>query len=205
MLKIYLARHGQDEDNSKGLLNGQRDTPLTSLGLEQARELATKIKEAGITFNKVYSSPLMRAYMTAQTITDTLGINKPIILDNLIERNFGDLTGQPISAIDDLPENEIIRTSTISYFPNPKNGETFEELTERAKKALATIEAENSDGAVLIVAHGDFNKAFAANYCGFDLMHVLQNMHLGNAELFLLEKGVEPEESKVFSQKQYNN
>ena len=76
MLKIYLARHGQDEDNSKGLLNGQRDTPLTSLGLEQARELATKIKEAGITFNKVYSSPLMRAYMTAQTITDLISSRK---------------------------------------------------------------------------------------------------------------------------------
>ena len=44
MLNVYLARHGQDEDNANGILNGRRDMPLTTLGVNQAKELAEKIK-----------------------------------------------------------------------------------------------------------------------------------------------------------------
>ena len=42
MMKIYLARHGQDKDNENGILNGHRDTALTELGLSQAKEIAEK-------------------------------------------------------------------------------------------------------------------------------------------------------------------
>ena len=61
MLKIYLVRHGQDEDNLKGILNGRRDKPLTDKGIKQAKELSLKIKESDIEFDKIYSSPLKRA------------------------------------------------------------------------------------------------------------------------------------------------
>lgn len=62
MLKIYIARHGQDKDNVRGILNGHRDEPLTILGQNQAKDLAEKIKEAGIKFDKIYSSPLKRTF-----------------------------------------------------------------------------------------------------------------------------------------------
>lgn len=48
MLKIYIARHGQNEDNANGILNGHRDLPLTSLGERQAYELADGIKDIGL-------------------------------------------------------------------------------------------------------------------------------------------------------------
>jgi probable phosphoglycerate mutase len=48
MTKIYLARHGQDQDNANAILNGHRDTPLTKIGLTQADQLSQKIKESGI-------------------------------------------------------------------------------------------------------------------------------------------------------------
>ena len=32
-MKIYIVRHGQDQDNANGLLNGHRDTTLTEIGL----------------------------------------------------------------------------------------------------------------------------------------------------------------------------
>lgn len=44
MLNIYIVRHGQDEDNQNGILNGHRDMPLTELGKTQAQQLAQKIK-----------------------------------------------------------------------------------------------------------------------------------------------------------------
>ncbi|NBP56674.1 histidine phosphatase family protein [bacterium] len=32
MTKIYIIRHGQDQNNANGLLNGHRDTALTEIG-----------------------------------------------------------------------------------------------------------------------------------------------------------------------------
>jgi len=69
MLKIYLARHGQDTDNIAGILNGRRNESLTEKGIEQAHETADKIKKVGISFDVVYSSPLQRAFETAKIIT----------------------------------------------------------------------------------------------------------------------------------------
>ncbi len=42
--EIFIARHGQNEDNINGILNGHRDLPLTSLGREQAKELGEAIR-----------------------------------------------------------------------------------------------------------------------------------------------------------------
>ena len=49
VLNIYVARHGQDQDNSNGILNGHRDEPLTELGRQQAKDVAIKMQQAGFT------------------------------------------------------------------------------------------------------------------------------------------------------------
>lgn len=87
MLKIYLARHGQDRDNASGILNGHRDEPLTELGLEQAQTLVKEIVTAGLNFDAVYSSPLKRAYVTAETIVDALGNCKPVAVYRVVGPN----------------------------------------------------------------------------------------------------------------------
>ncbi|MDD3301503.1 MAG: phosphoglycerate mutase family protein, partial [Patescibacteria group bacterium] len=97
MRKIYLARHGQDEDNARAILNGHRDKPLTALGKEQAELFAKNIKELNLKIEKVYSSPLQRAYDTALAATEILGLDNPEKLDLLIERDFGTMTGKLIS------------------------------------------------------------------------------------------------------------
>jgi broad specificity phosphatase PhoE len=205
MLKIYLARHGQDEDNAKSILNGQRDTPLTSVGVGQARELADHILESRIELDTVYCSPLLRAYMTAQIVTDTLDLGKPIILDNMIERDFGTLTGHPISEIDKLPKDQLIKMNDVLYFLNPEGGETFPQVLERAKKVLAFILEHHKEGSVLLVAHGEFLQMFYANYYNLDWREALTAYYFGNAELTLLSEDTKPEDAKVFSIKQYNN
>lgn len=60
-MKIYLVRHGQNEDNANGVLNGHRDLPLTDLGRTQAMESARLILNLDLRFDVVYSSPLSRA------------------------------------------------------------------------------------------------------------------------------------------------
>ena len=114
MLKIYLARHGQDRDNVKGILNGHRDEPLTELGMQQAATLAEEIRDADITFEAVYTSPLQRAHATAQAITEVLDIEEPVVMPKLIERDFGVMTGKPIKDIKLLCAPNIIETDQVA-------------------------------------------------------------------------------------------
>ena len=92
MWKIYIARHGQDEDNFNWILNWHRDMPLTDIWVFQARELSKKIRENWITFDKVFSSPLKRAYHTWLEVTKEFGLENPEILEFLIERDFWIMT-----------------------------------------------------------------------------------------------------------------
>ena len=60
MTEIFIARHGQNEDNANGILSGHRDLPLTGLGRAQACELGEGIRLAGLQFDAVCGSPLSR-------------------------------------------------------------------------------------------------------------------------------------------------
>ena len=60
MTEIFIARYGQNEDNANGVLSGHGDLPLTELGRAQARELGEGIRLAGLQFDAVYGSPLLR-------------------------------------------------------------------------------------------------------------------------------------------------
>lgn len=204
MLKIYLARHGQDEDNEKGILNGRRDFSLTKKGVEQARELAKKIKKAGIKFDKVYSSPLKRAYKTAEIITEKLGLKKPEILPDLIERDFGIMTGKSHTQIEEICSPDILKTETVTYFLSPKKAETFPQLVRRGKKVLRIITKKHKDGNILLVAHGDIGKMIYVAYYNLDWMRVLKMFHFGNSDLLLMSEESAPEDAHFFKADQVN-
>lgn len=205
MLNIYLVRHGQDEDNVAGILNGHRDTPLTALGLAQALELATFIKEQNLNFVKVCSSPLKRAYQTALEITKKLNLKEPEILPELIERDFGSLTGKPVDDIANLPEESLFRTSTITYFLDVPNVESFPDTLLRAKKLLEKISSNYLDGNLLLVSHGDFGKMIYAAYYNLPWEKALTSFHFGNTEMVLLSPAVNSLNAKIFKTKQFNN
>ena len=204
MLKIYLVRHGQDQDNANKILNGRRDTPLTKKGLEQAQELAEKIKETGISFSALYSSPLKRAYKTASTITNALGLKNPIELQDLIERDFGVMTGKPVDSIKKLCSPDIIQADVICYFLSPQFSETFPQLIVRATKLLGELKNNHQDGNVLMVTHGDIGKMIYAAYYNLGWKEVLTMFHFGNCDLLELSKESSPENAHVFKTKQHN-
>ena len=205
MLNIYLARHGQDEDNALGILNGHRDMPLTPLGEKQAEELALKIKEAGLIFSKIYSSPLKRAYNTAKKISEALGMGDPEIMEDLIERDFGIMTGELIKNVEKMCAPDIIKAEIIIYFLSPSGAETFPTLKERGARLLERVSKENETGNILLVCHGDIGKMIYAAYYNLDWKKVLTKFHFGNSELLILSKNSQPEDSHVFSSKQYNH
>ena len=65
---LYLIRHGTTIYNKKGIFQGSMDVPLGKQGLFQADCLAERMKN--IPMDAVYSSPLKRAYKTAQKLAD---------------------------------------------------------------------------------------------------------------------------------------
>jgi len=204
MLKIYLARHGQNEDNANGILNGHRDLPLTDIGIAQAHEVADKIKTTGLIFDSVLSSPLKRASKTAEIIADANGLPKPIVVNELIERDFGKMTGLEQSRIEELCAPDIIKTDTVTYFLSPEGAETFPDLLRRAETLLNKIVEEHKDGSILLVTHGDFGKMIYAQYYDLDWKDVLTLFHFGNSELLLLSPDSTAGEAHVFKIIQHN-
>lgn len=205
MLKIYIARHGQNEDNVNGILNGHRDLPLTKLGFSQANELASGILEAELSFDAIYSSPLSRAHWTAEIVAGVLGM--PVtVLPELIERDFGIMTGKLASDIERLCAPDIVKTETITYFLSPEGAETFPMLKEqRGRKVLELIRQMHTDGSVLLVTHGDIGKMIYAAYYDLDWRDVLTLFHFGNSELILLAEDSKPEDAHVLRIAQHNH
>ncbi len=205
MLKIYLARHGQNVDNANGILNGHRDKPLTSMGIEQAHEVANKIKSHNLSFDYIYTSPLKRASKTATIIANIIKGPKPIQLPELIERDFGVMTGVEHSRIEELCTPGIIKAEIITYFLNPEGAETFPDLIKRASKLLKKIKAQHKNGNILLVSHGDFGKMIYAAYYQLHWKEVLELFHFGNSELLLLSPDSQAGETHIFTILQYNH
>lgn len=204
MLKIYLTRHGQDQDNFDGILNGHRDTDLTNLGLKQASDLARMIKKEDIKIDKIYSSPLKRAHQTAKIISEFLKLDNLENLEMLIERDFGEMTGKLVSESENLAPNEVLKTSTVNYFLEPKGGESFPDLFKRACLILEFLKNKHKEGSILLVSHGDIGKMIYAAYYNLDWQDALVNFHFGNSDLLLLSGERNCREVNIFKAKQYN-
>jgi probable phosphoglycerate mutase len=204
MPTLYLARHGQDEDNANGILNGRRDTPLTDIGIEQARTLAQHITSNNLPIKKVYSSPLQRAYQTAETVTEALGIARPEKIDLLIERDFGTMTGKSVRDIEKLCSPDILKSDTVIYFLSPEGAETFPQLLARAESMLHFLERQSDNEGVLMVCHGDIGKMIYAAYYHLGWKESLLKLHFGNSEIILLAENSKPEERHIHKIEQHN-
>lgn len=99
MTRLILIRHGETDWNIEGRYQGQADPPLNRRGLSQAEQVAIPLKHVGI--DLLYSSPLLRAYQTAQTIAQELGV--PLYTEpRLMEIHQGDWQERLQSEIEDM-------------------------------------------------------------------------------------------------------
>jgi broad specificity phosphatase PhoE len=181
---IFIARHGQDKDNVNRILNGHRDLSLTDLGRIQAKNLAAGIKKNNLKFDVIYSSPLLRALETAEIVSYEFGLNeRPVIIPELIERNFGVMTGQPINSIEEKCAPDIIKSDTTTYFLKSEGAETFPELIERGHRVLEIVRSKQKSGKALLVCHGDVGKMIYVAAIGKDWKKILTGFHFANGDL----------------------
>ena len=96
---IIFVRHGQTEWNVLKRMQGREDIPLNEKGLEEAHFTSFGIKAAcdktGIKFDRVVSSPLLRASVTGEIIASSIGCENVYCDQRVTERDFGVLSGTP--------------------------------------------------------------------------------------------------------------
>jgi broad specificity phosphatase PhoE len=181
MAKIYLVRHGQDSASVHGVFNGWTNTNLTELGRKQAAEAAAKLKDRDISV--VYSSPLARAHETAEIIAEKLGFNSINIHGQLIERNFGVLSGKSHSDVTKYA-TKFFPTERVHYFLDAEGAESFPELLARARSVMDEIKSKYNNGEnILIVAHGDIIKMLMAVHHGWSWEDGLRTKHIETGEI----------------------
>lgn len=185
MTKIFLCRHGQDEDNAHGLLNGHRNTPLTPLGQEQANQVADKIASTLPAFDVIWSSPLQRAHNTALQIASRRD-QEVVVEPLLIERDFGILTGKPLTAIEEFSKGDVLKTDRVTYFLSAEGSETFDALYERAQAVVDKVRQSLDGKRVLLVCHGDIGKMILAVCKGISWREGLMYPYFANTEVLEL-------------------
>jgi len=178
---LYLLRHAQSEYNEKGIFQGRLDSDLTPLGFVQARLSAQEF--LGKEIEVIYSSPQRRAYKTALTIADLLGLE--VIVDERIrEMSFGNYEGKKFW---DLVEEEghIFRAWLSNPVRNPlPTQENMEDFSKRVKSFLEDV-INGPYKNLLVVAHGGTLHAMVCLATGLGLEN-LWNIHMDNTGFTLL-------------------
>jgi len=144
---IYIVRHGETDMNKAERLQGRIDCELNDKGMADARASYELFRAAGISFDKVYSSPLKRAVQTAKIISGGRQVcPEPLI----IEMDFGSYEGVHYSGIDE-PMWAFFHDP--EHAPAPDGVEPTAHMTERTGRFIDRLLTEEDEN-VLIVTHG---------------------------------------------------
>ena len=169
MNKLVLLRHGQSQWNLENKFTGWRDVPLTSQGVNEARNAGKLIRKNNIKIDNIFSSNLKRANNTAEIAIKEANIislfkdNHLIYTrdQNLNERDYGDLVGLNKAETAKKYGEDQVHIWRRSYDTPPPNGESLKDVVNRVSpyfvKKIQPLILDNKN--VLIVAHGNSLRA----------------------------------------------
>lgn len=156
-----MIRHGQSTYNLENRFTGWLDVPLSSIGIEEAKNAAIKLKEHKIDI--AYTSKLKRAIDTLQIILNSKKHeNIPVIKNEALnERSYGDLQGLNKADIAKQYGEAQVLLWRRSYNIAPPGGESLKDTASRVIPFFRSMICANiSQGLnVLIVAHGNSLRA----------------------------------------------
>jgi broad specificity phosphatase PhoE len=152
---VYLARHGETAWTLSGQHTGLTDLPLTDRGERNARRLGERLR--GVTFAKVFTSPLQRATRTCELA----GFGAVAEIDrDLLEWNYGEYEGRLTTDIHkERPQWQLFRDGC-------PGGESPNDVAVRADRVVKSVRAVKGD--VLLFSSGHFLRVFAARWLGLD-------------------------------------
>lgn len=152
---IYLARHGETAWSLSGQHTGRTDLPLTERGEANARALGARL--GGLTFAKVFTSPLQRAARTCE-LAGFGGQAEPV--PDLVEWDYGEYEGRRTAEIlGERPDWYLFRDGC-------PGGESPHQVGARADRVVGRIRAAHGD--VLLFSSAHFLRVLAARWLGFE-------------------------------------
>ena len=166
---FYFVRHGESEANKQGILQGQCDYPLTSLGKEQAASVGKKLSSTS--FGRVYTSDLTRARDTCGIVVgqSKVGLTPTRQTHLLREARFGVREAFPTtnSKLDctaiiakklGIKEEEVVDCAESEMELHQRQQIFFHQVFDELEELeLADQPASLTD--VLVVTHSHFVKA----------------------------------------------
>lgn len=168
MLKLYLVRHGETEENVSHILQGQMPGKLDATGIQQAESVRDNMRDTPI--DVFVASDLQRAVETCKIIAEPH--HGEVVQTSLLrERDWGDLTGRYIP---DIKEEEW-----------NGNIESIEHLLARAQNFITWLKVTYPDKTVLAVGHGIINKAIQSVYFKKPMSQI-QKMTNGEVRVLIL-------------------
>ena len=160
---LVLVRHGQSEWNEKNLFTGWKDPKLTPRGMDEAIKAGKELKEAGYSFDKMFTSDLFRAQDTGRIILEQMDIPSiEVIKDvSLNERNYGDLAGLNKDEARKKWGEDQVHIWRRSFDVPPPGGESLKDTAERVLPYFKeNIIPELIEGLnILVAAHGNSLRA----------------------------------------------
>lgn len=155
-MNIYLIRHGETDWNLQGRLQGREDIELNETGRMQAVSSAKALKDTGV--RVVLTSPLIRAVETAKIISEGLDGSDLIIDEDLIERDFGILSGMFYD------RSKYFDT----YGREEKSMEPFDILSKRLLNCIYKNIEKYKNQDIIMVSHGAAINALLSVLSGGD-------------------------------------
>lgn len=163
---IYLLRHGQTAYNLEQRIQGSLDSPLTSLGRQQATAMGERLRVLldGDAEFELISSPQQRAMDSAQLVRAAAGIDRPVISDaRLVEVGCGSWEHHHFASIrarDPLVEDEPTFISAWAH--HCVDGEPFDDAVERLWGWLRWA----NNRKLVVISHGVAGSILRALYVG---------------------------------------
>ncbi|CAN5825595.1 hypothetical protein BH11MYX4_BH11MYX4_41520 [soil metagenome] len=150
MTLLYLARHGETDDNARLVFQGQTGKGLNARGRAQARRLAERMHKSRV--SSIFTSDLERAVETSLIVGAACGV-EPGMDPDLREVDVGLWSGKSHHEIRELyPEEWAAWSDGLDL--RRGGGETYAELAARIERAVARICATDARDPVLVVSHG---------------------------------------------------
>lgn len=163
--KITFITHGATVHSLDGIINNNLKYPkLNEFGEEEIEKVCEYLKQRGVAYDKIYSSPNACCTESAQIIAKMFK-QKPIELD-LIPRNFGAWHGQSIMDLYSEYGPEVLTMT-------PENGEALKDFNKRVSKAINKLVKENKGNRIIIVTTQGVVQSALANALGL----ALENQH----------------------------
>ena len=175
---IYLIRHGETEGAEACRYKGHIDVPLSANGIEHIRKLSSflsgkvgKLESGKVT--TIYASGLSRAVKTAEIIAEPFGL-KPIIVDELKERNFGEWEGMSFDEIGSKWPDAFKAWADDPLRFSPMGGESTIALRDRVMPAFSKIIAAHEGEAIAVVSHGGVTRIILCEMLGIPLENIFR-------------------------------